>query len=193
MSNLKDIHTKHRKKLKRYNLPYHARELTFSCYRRYHYFDDSIACMIFLDSLNKARIKYGFELWAYILMLDHVHLLIYPGENGYSPPKALHDVKGQTGRQYKNHLIQQIPEILNDFMIEKRGMRKFQFWQPGGGYDRNLWSAEAVHSAIEYIENNPVQAGLASSPEKWHWSSAWARKHRNGLIPDDLNIPMLMK
>ena len=187
-TNTRVTKTEYRKKLKRFNLPYHARELTFSCYRRYHYFNDSIACMIFLDLLNKARMNYGFELWAYTLMPDHVHLIIYPGEDANIVPKALHDVKGETGRNYKNHLLFQIPEI-----VEKKGMKKFQFWQPGGGYDRNLYSAKAVHSAIEYIENNPVRAGLVSSPEKWRWSSAWARKHRSGLIPDDLNIPMIMK
>jgi putative transposase len=184
---------KFRKKLKRYNLPYHARELTFSCYKRYHYFDDSIACMIFLDLLYNARIKYNFELWAYVIMLNHVHLIIYPVHEGHIVPKALHTIKGKTGREYKNHLIFQTPEIFDYFCIEKRGKKKFQFWQPGGGYDRNLWSAKAIHSAIEYIENNPVRAGLVSSSEEWRWSSAWARKHQCGLIPDDFSIPILMK
>ena len=185
--------TKFRKKLKRYNLPYHARELTFSCFRRYPYFNDSIACFTFLDLLSLARIKYDFELWAYVIMPDHIHLLIWPKKEGHIVPKVLHSVKGKTARQYKNHLILHTPEIFGALCIEKRGMKKFQFWQPGGGYDRNLWNAKPIHSAIEYIEHNPVRAGLAASSDQWRWSSSWARKHQCGLIPDELNIPMLMK
>lgn len=181
------------KKLTRFNIPWHARELTFSCYKRFPYFDDTIACFIFLDLLQLARIKYGFELWAYVIMLNHIHLLIYPGEKGTVVPEILHSLKGKTGRQYKNHIVENVPETLDAFCIMKRGVMKFQFWQPGGGYDRNLWSAKAIHSAIEYIENNPVRAGLVSSPDQWRWSSAWTRKHQCGLIPDEINIPVLMK
>jgi len=126
-------------------------------------------------------------------MLDHIHLLIYPGENAHIVPKVLSVVKGQTGREYKNQLIMNIPEIVNEFCIRRRGVKKLQFWQPGGGYDRNLWSAKAIHSSIEYIENNPVRAGLVSTPDQWRWSSAWERKNKCGLMPDDSSIPMLMK
>ena len=62
----------------------------------------------------------------------------------------------------------------------------------GGGFDRNLWNAKPVHNSIEYIEGNPVKAGMVDEPEKWPWSSAWARNHQKGLIPDDKNIPTLM-
>jgi putative transposase len=71
--------TYHWKKLNRYNNPYHARELTFSCYKKYPYFSDPIACKIFLDFLDNAGKKYKFELWAYVIMPDHIHLLIYRG------------------------------------------------------------------------------------------------------------------
>ena len=54
---MKISNTKFRKKLKRYNLPNHARELTFSCYRKYPYFDDPIACSIFIDLLLIGKIR----------------------------------------------------------------------------------------------------------------------------------------
>jgi len=50
-----------------------------------------------------------------------------------------------------------------------------------------------LFSSIEYIENNPVRAGLVSTPDQWCWSSAWTRKNQCGLMPDDSSIPMLMK
>ena len=69
----------------------------------------------------------------------------------------------------------------------------FRFWQAGGGFDRNLWNAKAIHNSIKYIEYNPVRAGLVNAPEEWQWSSAHARSTNKGLLPDDLDIPMLMK
>ena len=106
--------------------------------------------------------------------------------------KILHKVKGKTARLYKNHLKLQAPDTIEAFYIDKRGMKKFQFWQPGGGFDSNFWSAGPVHSAIEYIEHNPVRAKLAVASDRWPWSSSWARKHQKGLIPDECGIPLLM-
>jgi putative transposase len=51
-----------------------------------------------------------------------------------------------------------------------------RFWQPGGGYDRNITSIEALRAMIDYIHANPVRRGLVARPEDWEWSSArWYR------------------
>ena len=68
-----------------------------------------------------------------------------------------------------------------------------RFWQAGGGFDRNLWNAKAIHSSVNYIEYNPVRAGLVNAPEDWQWSSARTRYTNKGLLPDNLDIPVLMK
>jgi len=56
---------------------------------------------------------------------------------------------------------------------------------------------EELSSAREkyqfYIEANPVHAGLVEDPEDWKWSSARARRYKKGLVPDDSEIPFLMK
>jgi hypothetical protein len=49
-----------------------------------------------------------------------------------------------------------------------------------------------AHS-IEYIERNPVRAGLVQSHEEWKWSSAYARIKEQGVIPDSVDIPIYMK
>ena len=60
--------TEQRKKLKRYDIPGHAHELTFSCYHRFHYLNDPICCALFIDELSQAREHFLFRLWAYVLM-----------------------------------------------------------------------------------------------------------------------------
>ena len=186
------MNSEHRKKLKRYNLPNHARELTFSCYHKYNYFSDPIACDIFMDHLEDARKQMGFELWAYVIMPDHVHLLLWPEENADCIGKFLLKVKGLTARDYRRHIENHMPELWDAFCVDKQGKRQFKFWQSGGGYDRNMWDASPVHHAIRYIEGNPVRAGLVQSPEQWRWSSAWARHQRLGVIPDECNLPIRM-
>ena len=47
-----------------------------------------------------------------------------------------------------------------------------RFWQPGGGYDRNITSTEALRAVIDYIHANPVRRGLVARAEDWEWSSA---------------------
>jgi putative transposase len=47
-----------------------------------------------------------------------------------------------------------------------------RFWQPGGGYDRNITSIEALRAMIDYIHANPVRRGLVARAEDWEWSSA---------------------
>jgi putative transposase len=49
---------------------------------------------------------------------------------------------------------------------------RHRFWQPGGGYDRNIMSIEALRSMVDYIHANPVRRGLVARAEDWEWSSA---------------------
>jgi len=65
-----------------------------------------------------------------------------------------------------------------DILCIKAGTKKvFRFRQARGGFDRNLWNTKAIHSSINYIEYNPVRAGLVNAPEEWQWSSAHTRRH----------------
>ena len=84
-------------------------------------------------------------------------------------------------------------ERFEKLCIKVGGKKVFRFWQAGGGFDRNLWNANAIHNAIKYIEHNPVRAGLVKKAEEWKWSSAHARHTNEGLLPEDLDIPILMK
>jgi hypothetical protein len=51
----------------------------------------------------------------------------------------------------------------------------------------------AIHESIKYIEANPVRKKLSDSPEKYLWSSAFARANNIGIVPDKFNMPVLMQ
>ncbi len=185
--------TEQRKKLKRYDIPGHAHELTFSCYHRFHYLKDPVCCSIFISELSHAKEHFLFRLWAYVLMPNHVHLFIYPTQTNYKISTILQSIKGKTSKRYRDILLEENPERYNKICLKVSNKNVFRFWQAGGGFDRNLWNAKAIHSSIKYIEYNPVRAGLVNAPEEWPWSSAHARHANEGLLPDDLDIPILMK
>jgi putative transposase len=180
------------KTLHHYNTTGHAHELTFSCYHRYHYLKDPIACQLLVDEIQQARIDFTFRLWAYVLMSNHVHLLIWPVNELYSIAAIEKQIKGRMSRKYGIHLNGFNPGLFKEYQIMFRGIPTFLFWQRGGGFDRNFWNGKPVHSAIQYIESNPVRAGFVTRPEDWKWSSAYAREKKEGLIPDDVGIPVLV-
>src|SRR5438105_2182185 len=77
------------KRRHRYNDGGEPRELTFSCYRRYPFLVADRTLEWFREALEAARSKFGFQLWAYVVMPEHVHLLVVPG-----PLRARDSVKG---------------------------------------------------------------------------------------------------
>ncbi|MBI4904579.1 MAG: transposase [Acidobacteria bacterium] len=94
-----------------------------------------------------------YELHAFAVMPNHVHLLVTPG---IEVVRWLGPLKGFTAREANRVLGLQGP-----------------FWQEES-YDRLVRSDEEFASIRRYIERNPVKAGLVGSAEDFRWSSAWA-------------------
>jgi len=86
------------KRRRRYDEPGQARELTFSCYRRYQFLSRDRTRLWFIQALETARTNWPFDLWAYVIMPEHVHLLIYPREPGLKAGAKRTRVTGRTGK-----------------------------------------------------------------------------------------------
>ena len=136
-----------------------------------------------MEELDGARTEFQFYLWAYVLMPNHVHLLIYPYRDAHDISTILQAVKGRTSKRYGALLREKRPKRYERYLVRIGAKRKFRFWQAGRGFDRNLWNPEAIHPAINYIEANPVRANLVGAPEDWIWSSAHARATGCGVVP----------
>ena len=184
--------TRKRKTCHRENTPGDAHALTFSCFRNRPFLNGDRSRRWLLDALAKARDKHGFELWAYVLMPEHVHLLIYPLRDEYSISGILLDMKRPVARQALRFVRVQAPGFLKMMRDEQpNGEVAYRFWQRGGGYDRNLVNTKTVHATIDYIHANPVRRGLADTPEDWPWSSArfFAGRDDYVLAPDVDSMP----
>jgi putative transposase len=89
----------HRKKCRRYNFPGDAHELTFSCYRHRAFLSSNRTCRYLVDSIVRAKQKYEFDLWAYVFMPNHAHLLVYPRKQDYSVSQILLSIKQSVSRK----------------------------------------------------------------------------------------------
>lgn len=174
-----------RKRCHRYNIPGHAHELTFSCYKRRPFLQTDRARRYLADSLLIAKTRLRFDLWAYVIMPEHVHLLICPLEAECSISRILQAGKQSVSRRALRFVRANHPGALKWFATGQKHTR-YRFWQDGGGYDRNITSAATLAKVVGYIHANPVRRGLVAEATGWEWSSAgdW-HESGTGAIPVD--------
>jgi putative transposase len=123
--------------------------ITFSCYNRLPYLHNDTARILFEEQLERVRKKHDFYLFGYVLMPEHVHLLM-------SEPKlrrledTMRVLKGETSKHLKGDRI--------------------QFWQRRY-FDFTVVTHRKHVEKLKYIHRNPVERGLVEHPEDWPWSS----------------------
>jgi putative transposase len=150
-----------------------AHELTFSCFRRLPLLARDRTRRWFVEALDAARRRDGFELWAYVIMPEHAHVLLFPTEATYSTAAIRTAIKQSVARKAIAWLRSNNPKWLERLrFVWSNGKVGYHFWQPGGGYDRNIVREDTAWAAVEYIHNNPVRRGLVTTPTDWPWSSA---------------------
>ena len=105
-------------------------------------------------------------------MPEHAHVLVYPGPSGRYMSRFLQAVKEPVGRRAIAHMKVNAPAWLKRITVHEGQRIRHRFWQPGGGYDRNVTSSFTLRAMIDYIHANPVRRGLVAQAEDWEWSSA---------------------
>ena len=148
----------------------HLHFLTFSCYRRLPLLGSARARNLFVQILRKVREEYGFKLAGYVVMPEHVHLLISEPARG-TPSTVLKMLKQRVSHQLGRQSVpvRTVP----------------QFWQRRF-YDFNVWSHKKTIEKLAYIHANPLNRGLVDDPKDWAWSSyAFYQGHGEILIEID--------
>ena len=127
----------------------HLHFITFSCHQRLPYLNTPSAYTTFEHWLEILRQRHNFEVHGYVLMPEHVHLLLSEPEH-HSLDNTLRALKGQTSKDLK-------------------GDRAY-FWQKRY-YDFNVYTENKRIEKLKYMHRNPVTRGLVAKPEDWPWSS----------------------
>jgi putative transposase len=123
--------------------------VTFSCYGREKYLANDTAKEVFEFSLETMRQKYEFEVVGYVIMPEHVHLLL-------SEPVAA-------------NLAQALQAV--KISVSKRLPEK-PFWQRRY-YDFNVYTTGKQMEKLRYMHRNPVERGPVAEADHWKWSSQY--------------------
>jgi putative transposase len=154
----------------------HLHFITFSCYRRLPLLKSKRARDVFVRELSRVRKELEFRLIGYVVMPEHVHLLISEPKKG-TPSSALHKLKLQVARKLrKRNRLMSPSQMLLPFDREEIPLRAF--WQ-ARFHDFNVYSQQKKIEKLKYMHSNPLRRGLVMHPKDWPWSS-WAF-YRGGM------------
>jgi putative transposase len=122
------------------------------------------------EALNEARTSGGFLIFAYVIMLDHLHLLTSQPKNSTD---VLRYVKGIIGRRAIDYLKNNNHQASLSKLQHQEWKRKHQYsvWQ----VEKNVFSVFSepmFMQKVNYIHMNPVRAGLVERAIDYRWSSA---------------------
>ena len=156
-------------KLRHYDNFGTARFITFSCFRRQPNLINDFAKELFIAELYKARVKYKLGIIGYVIMPEHVHLVVVPPEDGELGP-AIGEMKRQSALLIHDLLQRQASPLLSRLSVVRNGVPKFALWKRRC-FDHNCRSEREVWEKVNYCHNNPVKRGLVRQPERWRWSS----------------------
>ncbi len=161
----------------------HAHELTFSCHKGFPFLAKDRTRRWFVDALDRTRRAGHFELWAYVIMPEHAHVLLLPVSLECGISTILKSIKQSVSRRAIRYLGANAPAWLQRLKVTwPTGRTEHRFWQQGGGYDRNFDNADAAWASVEYIHRNPVRRGLVECPTDWAWSSARWYEGLDGVV-----------
>ena len=142
--------------------------ITFSCYGRRSLLGTVRGRNLFVKVLGEVRDQYGFLLVGYVLMPEHVHLLVSEPQKG-TPSKVVQVLKQRVSRAMRGKKRRGSGAQLSlKFPSEAGELRRF--WQKRF-YDFNVWNSEKKREKLNYIHANPVQRKLVQHPKEWPWSS----------------------
>jgi putative transposase len=151
------------KRLKRYYGQDHLHYLTCSCYHRQPWLESAGHRDLFVKILEETRQRYRFVVVGYVVMPEHIHLLLSEPEQG-TPSTVMQVLKQRFARGVLGK--RKCNRAQGEFWPEPER----HVWQRRF-YDFNVWSAHKRIEKLVYMHRNPVRRKLVESPEQWRWSS----------------------
>ena len=155
--------------LKRY---YDGRSLHFittSCHHRRARLGIPARRTLLLKILEEVRRRYGFVVVGYVIMPEHIHLLISEPERG-DPSVVMQVLKQRVARRILRQESQKRRDSRTLWLWEGDRPKADPFWQVRF-YDFVVWSEKKKVEKLRYMHRNPVKRGLVLEPEQWAWSS----------------------
>jgi putative transposase len=155
------------KDLKRFSGGRDLHFLTFSCYQRQPLLTAARSDLV-LEILERVRRRYRFAVLGYVVMPEHIHLLVSEPQR-----ETLSTVVQALKLGFVRKLEGSSPtsrKVGEKWGTPYSDLGPRRFWQ-SRFYDFNVWTEKKRIEKLRYIHRNPVKRGLVTSPEQWPWSS----------------------
>ncbi|PAU93545.1 transposase [Aliifodinibius salipaludis] len=152
---------------------------------KYYFCTTSITCWypvfteieyftIIIDSLAYCQNNKGLALHGYVIMLNHLHLII-SANGSISIPDIIRDFKRYTSSEIssllKTNNQKNALRIFKEAVIDSKNNQEYQVWQPSY-HPIGLQTEHFFKQKLNYIHQNPVEKGYVNEPEHWRFSSA---------------------
>jgi putative transposase len=149
--------------------------ITLNTLHRLPAFRNDALKTVLCNAISEARQSAGLLLFAYVIMLDHIHLIT---DQPKPVSEVLRVIKGITAHRVISYLKE------NSYLSS---LAKLQHQTRERNYRYSLWQTERnvfpifseglFMQKVNYIHNNPVRAGFVERAIDYHWSSAriWRR------------------
>ena len=146
--------------------------ITCSCYKRLPYLGTPERRNLLLTVTEAMRQRYQFAVVGYVVMPEHMHLLISEPQTG-TPSTVMQAIKLSFSKRVLKarvpHFSRAVCARSGAFPSDETG-DSHHLWTRRF-YDFNLWSQPKESEKLHYMHQNPVVRGLVQSPEQWPWSS----------------------
>ncbi|OGY48844.1 MAG: hypothetical protein A2663_00085 [Candidatus Buchananbacteria bacterium RIFCSPHIGHO2_01_FULL_46_12] len=183
------------KKLPKFNDLSYIHFITTNTNNRFPFFKDDELCQILADNIEFYEKKFNLEIYSWVIMPDHLHLLAWWDGDKYPKltiSKIMQGIKGSSARQIIDYLKKKPDGSERRLRTTKDGFLsgsrepllptgepqfspgshkrnlKYQIWQPDF-YDYNIDSDYKLNEKINYIIENPIRAGLVTDWQNYKW------------------------
>ncbi|HEX6501909.1 MAG TPA: transposase [Terriglobales bacterium] len=156
--------------LKRFQQSAQSHFVTFTCYHRRRGFDSPAVYDLFVQVLEEMRRRFALCVYGYVVMPEHVHLLVSePTIPRVAPKSEARTLRLRSGQSLATQpLLADAMHYLKLSFAKRLGSGVF--WQKRY-YDRNVRDEREFVEKLRYIHRNPVKRGLVMNAEDWKWSS----------------------
>ena len=144
-------------------------------------FGDPSIAQIILDSWTFLQDRNRLEIYAYVIMENHLHLIASSDHLS----KEIGDFRSFTARKIIDLLKERNAQhVLGQLALHKLQHKKdriYQMWQEGS-HPQLIQSEDVMRQKIEYVHHNPVRRGYVDDPTHWRYSSARCYEGQAGLL-----------
>ncbi len=154
---------------------------TLVTYKRYPWLCNDIARSTLREGIEKVRIKYPFEIDAFILLPEHLHCIWTLPDGDRDFPTRWRLIKTFVTKYCEDKLSLEYPISKSRQKRQESNLWQRRFWE------HLIRDEEDFQAHCTYIHYNPVKHGLCASPKDWKFSS-FHRFVKKGIYPEDWGV-----